>query len=163
MYKMRLRMDSIKLGGDKMIFKETRGDLFKSDNKYTLMHCISHDCAMGAGIAKQFDKLMPSMKNVLKNKIKNDDLYGCFALLYVNDKRDTINLITKEKYWHKPSYSSLKLSLLSAKNIIERENIKYIAMPVIGCGLDRLQWSNVSQIIKKVFEDTDVEIVVYHR
>ena len=37
---------------------------------------------------------------------------------------------------------------------------KKIAMPVIGCGLDRLEWCKVSEIIKEVFEDTDVEILV---
>ena len=30
-------------------------DLFKSKRK-VLVHCISQDCAMGAGIAKTFDK-----------------------------------------------------------------------------------------------------------
>ena len=37
---------------------------------------------------------------------------------------------------------------------------KKIAMPVIGCGLDRLEWSKVSEIIKEVFECTDIEILV---
>ena len=37
---------------------------------------------------------------------------------------------------------------------------KKIAMPVIGCGLDRLEWSKVSEIIKEVFEGTDIEILV---
>ena len=50
-----------------MVFKEINGDLFKSDDKYTLVHCISSDCAMGAGIAKTFDSKMPDMKNQLKS------------------------------------------------------------------------------------------------
>jgi hypothetical protein len=33
-------------------------------------------------------------------------------------------------------------------------------MPIIGCGLDRLQWDKVSEIIKDVFKDTDIEILV---
>ena len=35
-----------------------------------------------------------------------------------------------------------------------------IAMPKIGSGLDRLNWQDVEQIIKDVFADTDVEILV---
>ena len=35
-----------------------------------------------------------------------------------------------------------------------------IAMPFIGCGLNRLEWCKVSEIIKEVFEYTDVEILV---
>ena len=145
-----------------MIFKEINGDLFESDEKYTLVHCISADCAMGAGIAKTFDDRMPKMKKLLKSTIRENNMQGYFAILYQGE-RNVINLITKERYWHKPTYSSLKTSLLNAKNIAIRNDIKYLAMPVIGCGLDRLQWSKVSVIIKEVFADTDIEIVVYHK
>lgn len=145
-----------------MIFKEINGDLFESDDKYTLVHCISADCAMGAGIAKTFDDRMPKMKKLLKSTIKENNMQGYFAILYQGE-RNVMNLITKERYWHKPTYSSLKTSLLNAKKIAIRNDIKYLAMPVIGCGLDRLQWSKVSVIIKEVFADTDIEIVVYHK
>ena len=145
-----------------MIFKEINGDLFESDEKYTLVHCISADCAMGAGIAKTFDDRMPKMKKLLKSTIRENNMQGYFAILYQGE-RNVINLITKERYWHKPTYSSLKTSLLNAKNIAIRNDIKYLAMPVIGCGLDRLQWSKVSVMIKEVFADTDIEIVVYHK
>ena len=145
-----------------MTFKEINGALFKSDNVHTLVHCISRDCAMGAGIAVTFNNKFPEMKKQLKNTIRENDLQGYFAILY-RGERNVINLITKEKYWHKPTSSSLKTSLLNAKQIILRNNIKHIAMPVIGCGLDRLQWSKVSAMIKEIFADTDVEIVVYHK
>ena len=39
-------------------------------------------------------------------------------------------------------------------------NIKKLAMPKIGCGLDRLQWSKVRENIKEAFKDIDIEIVV---
>ena len=37
---------------------------------------------------------------------------------------------------------------------------KKIAIPVIGCGLDGLEWCKVSEIIKEVFKGTDIEILV---
>lgn len=36
-------------------------------------------------------------------------------------------------------------------------------MPVIGCGLDRLNLTDVSEQIKNVFADTDVDILVCKR
>ena len=33
-------------------------------------------------------------------------------------------------------------------------------MPRIGCGLDGLDWGIVKAIIKDVFEDTDIEILI---
>ena len=35
-----------------------------------------------------------------------------------------------------------------------------IAMPKIGCGLDQLNWQDVEGIIREVFADTDIEILV---
>lgn len=46
------------------------------------------------------------------------------------------------------------------KTMIMQLNITKLAIPKIGCGLDRLQWSVVEQIIKGVFNDLDIEIVV---
>ncbi|WP_374017833.1 hypothetical protein ABU162_27665 [Paenibacillus thiaminolyticus] len=40
------------------------------------------------------------------------------------------------------------------------EGITALAMPQIGYGLDKLQWGKVREIIKEVFADTDIEIVV---
>lgn len=39
-----------------MIIKEERRDLFTVSNDYVLVHCISADFKLGAGIAKEFDK-----------------------------------------------------------------------------------------------------------
>ena len=39
-----------------MKYLEIRDDLFKYDKEYYLVHCISRDFALGAGIAKEFDK-----------------------------------------------------------------------------------------------------------
>ena len=73
---------------------------------------------------------------------------------------NVFNLITKEKYWHKPTYLTLKKSLQNMRKIVIEKDIKYIAMPKIGCGLDRLQWVNVKGILNEVFGDLDIEIIV---
>ena len=33
-------------------------------------------------------------------------------------------------------------------------------MPLIGCGLDHLEWSKVSVIIQEIFQNTEIEILV---
>ena len=57
----------------------------------------------------------------------------------------------------------MKFALEKMKQICLENNIKKIAMPVIGCGLDRLNWNDVSEQIKDVFADMDVEILVCKR
>ena len=60
----------------------------------------------------------------------------------------------------KPTYTSLRTALHEMKNLCNEIHVKKIAMPVIGCGLDRLEFGKVSGIIKDVFNDMDIEILV---
>lgn len=143
-----------------MIYKEEVRDLFSVPEDYYLAHCISADFGMGKGIVVEFNKRF-NIKNKLQTKYPNfvNDYhhykYGGMALI----EGRVINLITKERYWEKPTYETLRNALNIAKIRLPLE-CKKIAMPVIGCGLDRLDWSKVSDIIKDVFSDTDIEILV---
>jgi len=46
------------------------------------------------------------------------------------------------------------------KEQCENFDIEKIAMPLIGCGLDRLDWEQVKDVIEDVFGETDIEILV---
>lgn len=134
-----------------MIFREERKDLFSVNFKeWTPAHCISYDCKMGAGIA------LP-----MKKKFHLGGLYKIVkkypSSVYHNG---VFNLITKKNYWNKPTIFSLEKSLIFMKHQIIKLDIKKIVMPKIGCGLDRLQWPEVREIIKKIFKDLDIEILV---
>lgn len=49
---------------------------------------------------------------------------------------------------------------MNMKRLTKLYHIHNIAMPQIGCGLDRLHWADVSKIIQDTFQDTDVNILV---
>ena len=70
------------------------------------------------------------------------------------------NLITKPLYHNKPTYETLEQSLESMKKHAIDNKVNRIAMPQIGCGLDGLQWRQVSKIINNVFGNTSIQIVV---
>lgn len=74
-----------------------------------------------------------------------------------------INLVIKGKYYEKPTYKSLHDALTSMRIKCRLRKIKKIAIPCIGCGLDKLQWDRVSAMIKDVFADDDIEILVCRR
>ena len=144
-----------------MYFKEEIRDLFSVSNDYYLVHCISADFALGAGIAKQFNQYF-NIKNKLINKYHNlaiqDWDKGNLGFSILEDR--VFNLVTKRNYWLKPTYITLQNALLSMKKMIIKNNINKIAMPLIGCGLDRLEWDQVSQIIKDTFNDINIEILI---
>ena len=48
------------------------------------------------------------------------------------------------------------------RDLVIENDIKFIAIPKLGCGLDRLQWGLVRNNIEFVFKDTDIKILVCH-
>ena len=138
-----------------MTITTEKRDLFTMPQGYYLAHCISADFALGAGIAKVFDNVY-SMRYKLFKNYPNYVYRGGDALPIDN----VFNLVTKAKCFQKPTYESLREALEMMKEQIDFLGITKLAMPKIGCGLDRLQWSNVYDIICEVFEDMDIEIVI---
>lgn len=147
-----------------MIIKEIEGNLFTAPADYTLAHCISADCAMGMGIALQFrnrgvrDMLLGAAEN---GRLRWDGEGYCLTA-YTDDGRRVFNLVTKEKFFMKPTYNTLRQSLMAMRRRLRGETNPKIAMPRIGCGLDKLDWEQVYQIITDVFKPTNAEILVYH-
>jgi len=138
-----------------MILKEEQRDLFSVPHGCYFAHCISGDFALGAGIAVQFDNLY-NMRKKLKSFYDMGIYEDNDALLIDN----VFNLVTKRKAFHKPTYDSLREALEDMADQIEELEIEKLAMPLIGCGLDRLDWNLVKPIIEEVFEDIDIEIIV---
>lgn len=86
-----------------MTFIEKKMNLFEIPDKYYFAHCISADYALGAGIAVEFQKRFH-----LKQKLKDcgtNVFPDCIKLGRV------FNLVTKSKYYNKPTYESLKATL----------------------------------------------------
>lgn len=142
-----------------MILNEKKGNLFELDNKYALAHCISEDCEMGKGIAVEFQKRF-KLKTELIDIIRVCDLKFPVTIGIESNKRPIFNLITKKAYYGKPTYSTITRCIEDMAEMCEKYNIKYIAMPKIGCGLDKLQWGKVKEIIKESFKNLDIEIEV---
>jgi hypothetical protein len=134
--------------------KEIKKDLFTMPDNYLLAHCISADAKMGAGIAVIFKKRYKL--SILQEMASRNEL--AVGKCYKVDR--VYNLITKSKYWQKPTYETLTLSLKSMKEICLLDDIRYLAMPEIGCGLDKLQWEKVREILINEYNDTNIEITV---
>eukprot|EP01132_Coremiostelium_polycephalum_P002758 gene2758-3432_t len=146
---------------------EIQGDLFSCPIEDSLAHCISQDCALGKGIAKEFkqrfgsiDKLKSQKKTVgqvayLKipvNEVKQKQQQQQQQQTSTDSKIEVD--ITKKRYFNVPSYDTLKSSLLSMKEHIIANNVQNLSIPRIGCGLDRLKWDTVVEIIHQEITDS---------
>ena len=145
---------------NKMKYIEVKQDLFKAPPDYALVHCISSDFALGAGIAIQFQKRY-NTRNELRSRCPNYKFHGgdCIGTSS-KGTRVAFNLVTKKRFWNKPTYKDLEDSLYELLEMVELTGYKKLAMPKIGCGLDGLEWETVRGIIHSVFEWSNVEIMV---
>lgn len=142
-----------------MTINEINGDLFRVPQGYYLAHCISGDYALGAGIAKKFDAEYNMRFKLFRDYAIPDGEKSANvgrALLVDN----VFNLVTKERCFHKPTYDTLYDTLVDMREQCEDFDITRLAMPLIGCGLDRLEWDKVKDVIEDVFENTNIEILI---
>lgn len=134
-----------------MTFTEERGDLFAEEiisSGYALCHCISSDFALGAGIAKQFAKM--GVKKQLCEKFPKQWNGRGYCLITETNGVVVGNMVTKERYFHKPTLETLRQSLEDFRESALELKLLKIAMPKIGCGLDRLEWLDVRKIVQEV-------------
>lgn len=159
-------------------YYETSGDLFDlysvelypdtSPKDYCLAHCISSDIGMFGGIARLFVDRMDMKSKIIKflgdQQPPVKDKYGESPYINLVGKSILIdnvyNLITKPTVSSLPTMESLLHSLNHMKNSMLASNQKYLAIPKIGCGIDRLEWEEVSEMIRVVFAHTGIHIVV---
>ncbi len=142
-----------------MTYKEIKKDLFEVPVYYYLAHCINGNYTLGAGIAREFVDRM-NMQNCLKWAYpiaEGEQAKHIGKALLVGN---VFNLVTKAFHFNKPTYESLYSALKSMHEQCKELGIKYLAMPKIGCGLDRLDWDKVNAMIKEVFSDLDINILI---
>lgn len=133
---------------------------------YSLVHCISQDTdnskSWNLGIVKEFRKRFKGIKEYTNKVIKENNLkYPC-VVPYVEDKNERIifNLVTKRVYYGKPTYKTIRKCIKDMAYICKEGNIRYLGIPKLGCGLDKLQWGKVREIIEEEFKDIDINIEV---
>ncbi|KAG5666552.1 hypothetical protein PVAND_014570 [Polypedilum vanderplanki] len=140
------------------VLKTINGDLFNAT--VSLAHCVGADFKMGMGIAVKFRDLFGQVDYLKNQKVQSG---GCAVLKVNNPDRFIYYLVTKPATAPGilPTYESLESSLRAMREHMLANEVKKIAMPQIGCGLDKLQWNEVEQRLRNIFEKDDVEINVY--
>lgn len=93
--------------------------------------------------------------NLLNQHVKT----GGVAILK-DQNRFLYYLVTKMFSPGKPTYRTLFSSLEALRSHVMENNVKALAMPTIGCGLDRLEWVKVKFMIEYIFQNVDIQIII---
>jgi len=140
----------------RFIFEEKEGDLFKCPASFSLAHCVSADLVMGRCIAREFSKRYGGKKEL---KEQGPEVGGTVYLK--NQGRMIYYLVTKKRFFQKPTGGALLSTLVDLRQKMKEHGIRELAIPKIGCGLDRLNWEDVKKMICDVFALSDAHIVAY--
>ena len=115
-----------------------RGDLFTKPNpSVSLAHCVSRDLAMSKGIAKIFREKFGRIQELQDAKAD----IGEIAVLKVGP-RFIYNLVTKAKYHGKPTYESLRKTLVAMKNHAIKHQVKNIGKAIFWFKIFPLEGKN---------------------
>lgn len=134
---------------------EVSGDIFETPEEFHLVHCVSGDLKLSRGIALEFRRRYGHIEKLKQQHPKKTEIaYFKFGSRYI------LNLVTKEKCWQKPTLQDIYESLLNLRRFCQEVEIKKLAMPRIGSGLDQLDESTVLQMIKYIFQNSGISIQV---
>ena len=153
--------------------KESRGDVVSIAMEGTcIAHCIGSDVHIEHGVAKSIDDAFHI----------HDDLValsssGALAVGNVIELRrrtpsgrviSIFNIVTKPTSKDLPTYASMRVGLGRLRLAIDeyargygRFEIAEIAMPRIGCGIDRLDWNTVKKMIVESMAGCKTTISVF--
>src|ERR1700752_3457798 len=145
--------------------KYTIGNLLEA-NTQALVNTVNTVGVMGKGIALQFKERFPLNYKVYATACKNGEVEIGKMLVVkentMNGEKLIINFPTKTEWYKKSQYNYIEEGLKDLVNVIEKYEIKSIAIPPLGSGNGGLKWDNVKALMNKyLMRLTDVEIVIY--
>lgn len=110
---------------------------------------------MSAGIAVVFRKKFGRL-----DELRRQHPAVGKALRLQDGQRSIYYLVTKRFSGQKPDYEDLWSALLDLRKDLLSRGIRKLAVPKLGCGLDRLDWRVVRSMLEVIFQSTGIEIVV---
>lgn len=140
-----------------MILFEKTGDILSVVGKEYVVHTVSGDYVLGAGIAKKINEMMDMSKQLHFHYDSSVNSYVGTALPIGK----VFNLVVKETCRGKVDADDMYEALCDLRRRCERIGIKELSMPRIGCGGEHMDWDDVKDMLEDVFDDSDIEITVY--
>lgn len=148
-----------------MTIEFTHGNLLESDAE-ALVNTVNTVGVMGKGVALMFKEAFPENFAAYASACEARELsVGKMFVTHRNSfigPKWIINFPTKA-HWRYPSKIEwIKQGLDDLGNVIASNNIRSVALPPLGAGNGKLEWSDVRQlIVEKLGNLSDVRVIVY--
>jgi len=140
-----------------------QGDLFFSQSQTITIttNCVG---VMGAGLASRAKDLFPDVYNEFRKACRKGLIHLGKPYLYKREREnDTWFLLfpTKNHWKEKASLDGIKKGLEWLKANYKKEEIRSIALPALGCGLGKLDWSIIGPLMVSALYEMDIPAEVY--
>lgn len=141
------------------------GDILK-ENVEAIVNTVNCVGVMGRGIALQFKKAYPENFKAYSDACDRKEVQPGSMFVFetgsITNPRYIINFPTKRHWRGISRMEDIESGLKSLVKVINKYNIKSIAIPPLGCGLGGLEWKQVRLQIEKTLNDIhDTSIVVF--
>ncbi len=133
------------------------GDILASDPSFPIVQAVSQDVRTNRGLAKYLEQRFRMRKELLRRprawpSVEPIYRYG----------RLILNVITKHNARDKPTPYMVFASLKVLREYTRMYKIRRLAIPEFSCGLDGLSYNTLIDFLYYLFQDDNIEIVMYH-
>jgi len=136
-------------------YSEQTVNIFSLPNDIAIGHCTSQCLTMSKGIVLQFRNKFKNLQNLKDQRKKITEI------AYLKNERQWIlYLITKKEYNENPAYTNIFRTLTNTRRFCIENNITTLALPKICTAHDKKDWNVISTMIKFIFQDTQIKIVI---
>lgn len=135
-------------------------------NAEALVNTVNTVGVMGKGIALQFKEAFHNNHKAYIDACKRKALVPGKLLAVWDEnlqlgKKLIINFPTKV-HWRQPSkYEYIEKGLVALRELLQKDKIRSIAIPPLGCGNGGLEWSIVKPMIENALSGLDAEILIF--
>ena len=138
------------------VLKTVYGDLFTCPPTSSMAHCVSRDLQMSQGIAHKFKTVFGCV----------GDLYSQLprvgSVVYLSrPSRFIYYIVTKRFFYQKPQLGDYIAALHSLRDLVLSHSVTELAVPRLGCGLDRIPVSLFYSSLRSIFCGDSIIITVY--
>ena len=136
--------------------EQQRRNKFSSQHNTAIAPCVSADGKMSKGFAETTCRRVNGLQDLCR---RYKTTVGSAVPYWDPESNNFIyNLVTKSKFFEKPTLDNPTISLKNMRGHALLNNITTISMPKVGCGLDKLQWTDVFRLIQDTFTYSGIQI-----
>ncbi|PIR01444.1 MAG: Appr-1-p processing protein [Nitrospinae bacterium CG11_big_fil_rev_8_21_14_0_20_45_15] len=146
---------------------KVHGDILLSE-AHAIAHGIAPHDHFNQGLALALRERYPAMAQDFRHYCFQQNPKSGHAWLWAGPEKVVINLMTQEPalanqvHPGKASLKNINHALKELCGIIEKEEIKSIALPRLATGVGGLEWSDVEPLIEKYLGDLKIPVIVYN-